>query len=431
MHLRQRFSAPNQTPKLIFSVTQQQLESMESVSYGSAVPPHIRVFENNQTSDVGISLSSSSAMAKKSYKILYNLNNGVSVFFTNNKYGDLNVISDSLSYDSERFRAQCVLLRDFHRALDQENIVWLRIPVHRVQYVQVSSEVGFVCHQVAFQRFFMMIFCKRHMLKDIDEHGTHNVGCSVVCWNADFSRLLFVQELNSRTWKLVSGSVHVHERYVECCIRETFEETGLHVRHLSTFAIHEATHFVQNKSKLHLFCVCSTNLSSVNPNSSMLYHNALDLPFCYLDPLQPPASGPDAIVVNPQELSAARWVSVPEFLDDELPVSTLDRHVVALMLLRTLRQWASDCPDAPFVFPADSLPLRLAQCDAPLVEAEHVALVRNTLAQTGAGQVLERCLAVVNRPENGARYQKQPRWVSPSRPPCPNATSVADLQINE
>ena len=46
-----------------------------------------------------------------------------------------------------------------------------------------------------------------------------------------------------------SPSLAVAEE-VSASIREMFEETNLNVRHLSTFAVHETTRFVQNKSKL-------------------------------------------------------------------------------------------------------------------------------------------------------------------------------------
>lgn len=429
MSHRQRFVSPTRSPKLAFNVTRNNLGGLRSVHFAAPLPAHLRVFEHNQGADVGVSLASSSAMCRKPYMILYNLATDLSVFYTSDKYKDINVISDSLSYDADLFRQQCVMLKEFHRALNQDNIVRLRIPVHRVAYVQISHEVGFLCHQVAFQRFFMMVFCSRHMLKDLDEHGTHNISVSVLCWDSSFARLLLVRELNGHAWKLVSGSVHLHERYAECCIRETFEETGLNVRHLSTFALHEATHFVQNKSKLHLFCNCTTNLATVNPNSSMIYHNAMDLPLCYIDPADSSSSS-DAIAMNPHELADARWFALDELLHDDFVMSTLDRHVVALVLLSLLRDWQRDEP-APVPVPLEPVPPRVSLCDRPLAEREHVRLLRAAVSAAGRERIHEAALRIATRPEQGARTHVQPSWSPKTVASVVQGPALDQLQLGQ
>ena len=129
MSYRHRHVSPTRSPKLVFNLTQHQLHRMQSVTFARPLPGYLKVFDSNQCVDVGVSLSSSSPMYRKPYKILYHLNTGLSVFYTGDKYNDINVISDSLAYDGDTFRRQCQLLIEFHRSLGLDNIVRLRIPM--------------------------------------------------------------------------------------------------------------------------------------------------------------------------------------------------------------------------------------------------------------------------------------------------------------
>ena len=441
MSYRHRHVSPTRSPKLVFNLTQHQLHRLQSVTFARPLPGYLKVFDSNQCVDVGVSLSSSSPMYRKPYKILYHLNTGLSVFYTGDKYNDINVISDSLAYDGDTFRRQCQLLIEFHRSLGLDNIVRLRIPINRVVYVQISHEVGFMCHHVSFQKFFMMVYCNRRIIKELDEHGTHNISVSAVCFNVAFDRLMMVQEQNCTGFKFVSGSVHVHERYAECCIREMFEETNLNVRHLSTFAVHETTRFVQNKSKLHVFCVCTTDLARVNPNSSNIYHNTMDIPLCYLDSaVMPGLSSSDLFVANPQEISAAQWMAPHDIVSSDAIFSVLDKHVVAMLLLSFLRDWAAEslavrqAYDAFLAQQQSVMPKesgnRLELCDRPLAEREHVAKFRAYLETLDLGQLLDRLMRVVSRQERQPHPSTSPvighRELAPDTGSWP---SMSDVQL--
>ena len=63
----------------------------------------------------------------------------------------------------------------------------------------------------------------------LGREGKIRVGCSAVIFN-DEGKVLLTRRLDNGQWCLPSGGMEAGESPAETCIREVFEETGLHVR---------------------------------------------------------------------------------------------------------------------------------------------------------------------------------------------------------
>lgn len=64
----------------------------------------------------------------------------------------------------------------------------------------------------------------------ISQQGTIRLGCSAVIINDTDQTVLLTQRTDNGRWCLPGGKVDPGESVAECCVREVFEETGLHVR---------------------------------------------------------------------------------------------------------------------------------------------------------------------------------------------------------
>jgi 8-oxo-dGTP pyrophosphatase MutT (NUDIX family) len=63
----------------------------------------------------------------------------------------------------------------------------------------------------------------------VGKQGKIRVGCSAIIFN-DEGRFLLTRRSDNGQWCLPSGGLEPGESLEETCIREVFEETGLHVR---------------------------------------------------------------------------------------------------------------------------------------------------------------------------------------------------------
>lgn len=63
----------------------------------------------------------------------------------------------------------------------------------------------------------------------IGKHGKIILGCSAVIRDETGQKILLTQRTDNGRWCLPGGSLDPGESVEECCIREVFEETGLHI----------------------------------------------------------------------------------------------------------------------------------------------------------------------------------------------------------
>lgn len=63
----------------------------------------------------------------------------------------------------------------------------------------------------------------------LGKEGQLRFGCSAVIFNADRSKALLTRRTDNGLWCIPGGAMEAGESAAEACIREVWEETGLHV----------------------------------------------------------------------------------------------------------------------------------------------------------------------------------------------------------
>ncbi len=68
-----------------------------------------------------------------------------------------------------------------------------------------------------------------HHGKRIAKEGKIRLGCSAIIFDETKTKVLLTERADNKQWCLPSGGVDPGETVEETCIREVYEETGLHV----------------------------------------------------------------------------------------------------------------------------------------------------------------------------------------------------------
>ena len=63
----------------------------------------------------------------------------------------------------------------------------------------------------------------------ISKEGKIRLGCTAILFDND-QKILLTQRTDNKRWCLPGGGIDPGESVEECCIREMFEETGMHVK---------------------------------------------------------------------------------------------------------------------------------------------------------------------------------------------------------
>ncbi len=71
-----------------------------------------------------------------------------------------------------------------------------------------------------------------------------SVGCSVIIFDADGQKVLLTRRTDNGQWCLPGGRLDPGESVEECIIRETLEETGLHIRVIRLLGVYSNPHMI-------------------------------------------------------------------------------------------------------------------------------------------------------------------------------------------
>lgn len=69
-----------------------------------------------------------------------------------------------------------------------------------------------------------------------------SVGCSAIVYDDAGEKILLTRRTDNGQWCLPGGAMEAGESLSEACIREVFEETGLHVRVLRLIGVYSTPH---------------------------------------------------------------------------------------------------------------------------------------------------------------------------------------------
>lgn len=232
--------------------------------YIPSLAKHLHVFHSSQCTTLGFCLSTSSQMHRKSYKILYNDNTDIFSFFITNQYKDIIVIMDSISSRVQLFQKQIEDLLALYKSQQSihDHCIWLRIPEHRLDYLQAAYNYGFRLEHVSHQKYYSLIYAHADKLAELLNEGSHVICISALIFDRSFERMCLIKEKNcpNLPYKFVSGCLKRTESVAQACLREIEEEVGLKVILLSVCSIQEIwRNFRSNRNRLHCFCVCTTN----------------------------------------------------------------------------------------------------------------------------------------------------------------------------
>ena len=64
----------------------------------------------------------------------------------------------------------------------------------------------------------------------LGKNGELRIGCSATIFDESRQKVLLTRRQDNGLWCLPGGHMEAGESVEECCVREVFEETGLHVR---------------------------------------------------------------------------------------------------------------------------------------------------------------------------------------------------------
>lgn len=134
-------------------------------------------------------------------------------------------------------------------------LVWLEIPLERVDLVPVAALKGFTYHH-AYDRYVMM-------LKRLEEeafvpnYSTHYIGAGGIVINRR-NEILVVRErrngVGSGSFKLPGGHLHEEEHVADAVVREVREETGVETLFVSLVCFRHQHGYRHGKSDMYFVC---------------------------------------------------------------------------------------------------------------------------------------------------------------------------------
>ena len=166
--------------------------------------------------------------------------------------------------------------------------VWIEIPSSRPELIAVAQEKGFEFHH-AEPGYLMMCNWLADSENMLPANASHTIGVGILCIN-EKDELLVVQEATGPAanrkggfWKVPTGLVNAGEELSIATVREVKEETAVDVEFVSLIGFREMIKAMHGKGNLFFMCLCKL-------------------------------TGNGEITIQPEELKAARWMPLDEFM---------------------------------------------------------------------------------------------------------------------
>ncbi|KAA8522189.1 hypothetical protein F0562_012862 [Nyssa sinensis] len=204
------------------------------------------------------------------------------------EYGGVNVDSERLTFDANVFASR---LRSSlsHWKIKGKKGVWLKLPLERSELVPIAVKEGFQYHH-AESGYVMLTYWIPEGPCMLPANASHQVGVGGFVIN-DQKEVLVVQEKHCAPslvglWKIPTGFVLESEEIFTGAVREVKEETGIDTEFVEVVAFRHAHNVAFEKSDLFFICM-------LRPLSAQ-------------------------IIVDDQEIQAAKWMPLDEFVEQPL-----------------------------------------------------------------------------------------------------------------
>lgn len=171
-----------------------------------------------------------------------------------------------------------------HCMAHNRKLLWIHIPIEYASYIPVCTKEGFEFHTCEKDTLLMVKALISNPI--IPTASNHTLGVGVVVIN-EHNELLVIKEKHSTIgFKLPGGHIDDTEQIRSAVKREVFEETGIHVQFESIVSLGHFYPHQFNKSNLYVLCTAKALSHTID-------------------------------IQDTQEIQAAKWVDVQEYLEDE------------------------------------------------------------------------------------------------------------------
>ncbi|MEZ4684139.1 MAG: NUDIX domain-containing protein [Caldilineaceae bacterium] len=145
-----------------------------------------------------------------------------------NRYGGVDVEPAALPTAVEQFEEQLdQSLAHWHQ--DDLKLVWLEIPINRVEFIPLAVKRGFIFHHSTAEQSTLVYRLQPDAF--IPAYASHYVGVGGVVLNEKQELLVVAEQYhrstNPRFYKLPGGLVDPNEHLANAVVREIWEETGI------------------------------------------------------------------------------------------------------------------------------------------------------------------------------------------------------------
>ncbi|KAK9095205.1 hypothetical protein Scep_026674 [Stephania cephalantha] len=208
--------------------------------------------------------------------------------YSEDKYDGVVIDPDRLPSNPKAF-ASILRASLSHWRLKGKKGIWLKLPVERSELVPIAVKEGFEYHH-AERQYLMLTYWIPQGPSLLPDNASHHVGIGGFVIN-DQDEVLVVQEKYCPPacvglWKLPTGYILESEEIYTGAVREVKEETGIDSEFVEVIAFRHALSVAFEKSDLFFICM--------------------------LRPLS------TKIKVDDQEIQAAKWMPLAEFVEQPL-----------------------------------------------------------------------------------------------------------------
>ncbi|KAM1033676.1 hypothetical protein ACFX13_037958 [Malus domestica] len=146
-----------------------------------------------------------------------------------------------------------------HWKLQGKKGVWIKLPIERVNLVEVAVKEGFWYHH-AEPMYLMLVYWIPQSPHTLPSNATHRVGIGAFVLNPNTRQVLAVQEKSgvlqgTGVWKFPTGVVDEGEDICVAAVREVKEETGIDSEFVEVLAFRQSHKSFFEKSDLFFVCM--------------------------------------------------------------------------------------------------------------------------------------------------------------------------------